>query len=480
MTSKFVSTRTSIRRPTLVAHASTKGGKKPKVSGPAQPKVSGTPRLRWNSSTHPISDLRDWSNGMLLEIRPDFQRREVWSEAAKISLIDTIVRNIPMPKLFVQAQVRPDQKTYRVVIDGQQRITSILDFLHDKFILNEVCPSDYRGKRFSDLSATQRDDFLYYQVDLNEVVGASDEQVREIYSRVNKYTKQLTKQELRRADFPGDFLSVSEKLAALSYFETAQVFGTADLRRMGDVEFVSELIAGLLSGMQEKKTNLDAFYQKYAQWPKPSQTSIMQRFEDVIHDIAAIFNEDLPIAKTRFRQKADFYSLFFALDELRAQNLTLKKDRSSARKDLAVLDEHIAPTSHSPLFSAYAVRCVSDANSAASRRWRTSMVKGFVGAAYRTDVPAGRDLLFLVAAHADLINGGEADPPKSWDCPICKKKAEGFYLDLHTVAWPAKAKSFHLANLSSMHLSCAKKAPASDWMLPSPLKLPKPSVWLEE
>ena len=79
----------------------------------------------WNSSPHPISDIRDWKQLERLEIKPDFQRLEVWSDAAKVMLMDTILRGIPMPKIFVSSVIKNDQ-VHRTVIDGQQRISAIL------------------------------------------------------------------------------------------------------------------------------------------------------------------------------------------------------------------------------------------------------------------------------------------------------------------------------------------------------------------
>ena len=102
----------------------------------------------WNSSPHPISDIRDWKEVGRLELRPDFQRREVWSSPARIMLMDTILRDIPMPKVFLANTIR-DGKTYRVVIDGQQRITAILDFLGDAFSLDHPYTGADNGKRFS-------------------------------------------------------------------------------------------------------------------------------------------------------------------------------------------------------------------------------------------------------------------------------------------------------------------------------------------
>ena len=104
----------------------------------------------WSSSTHRISDIWEWSKLQRLEIRPDFQRKEVWSVAARILLMDTILKNIPMPKLFLQADVR-GAATYRFVIDGQQRLKAILDFLKDGYRLNKPFEGEFIDKSFSEL-----------------------------------------------------------------------------------------------------------------------------------------------------------------------------------------------------------------------------------------------------------------------------------------------------------------------------------------
>ena len=115
----------------------------------------------WNSSPHPISDIRDWATLGRLELRPDFQRREVWSEAAKIMLIDTILKNVPMPKILVNSILR-DGVTYRVVIDGQQRLAAIIGFLRDKFALASPCEVPYQGLKFSGLPSQVQSEILRY------------------------------------------------------------------------------------------------------------------------------------------------------------------------------------------------------------------------------------------------------------------------------------------------------------------------------
>ena len=275
----------------------------------------------WTSSSHPISDIRDWSKLKRIEIRPDFQRKEVWSSAARISLMDTIIRNIPMPKLFLQAIIR-NQDTYRIVIDGQQRIKAILSFLQDEFKLKCPYSGEFMDKTFSQLPKNIQDDFLSYKIDINEIRNAPDDIVRDIYLRVNKYTVALNKQELRRADFPGEFLALSEELANESFLEDALVFTVANSKRMGDVEFVSEILAFLLAGIQDKRDSLDDFYLRFMEWDLKDKEQIKLRFNSTISDMKALSEAECPkgnkqFNKLRFRQKADFYSLFAAIDECR-------------------------------------------------------------------------------------------------------------------------------------------------------------------
>ena len=256
-------------------------------------------------------------------------------------LIDSILRNIPMPKIFLEAIVR-GENTYRIVIDGQQRLTAILGFLRGEYGLDSPYRGRFSGLKFQDLPTSVKTKILRYRVDVNEIHDATPEMIRDIYSRVNKYTVQLNKQELRRADYPGDFLQLSEDLAKETFFEDSRVFTIANSKRMGDVEFVSELLALLLDGPQEKKEKLDSFYSDYAKWKKLSLNTVQNRFKAVLNELQTIWPDEeaiassCPFSKTRFRQKADFYALFNAVDDLLRDGCSLDgKDLGSLRSDLA-------------------------------------------------------------------------------------------------------------------------------------------------
>lgn len=406
----------------------------------------------WNSSPHPISDIRDWQLVGRLEIRPDFQRHEVWSGAAKIMLMDTILRKIPMPKIFVASTIK-DQFVHRTVIDGQQRISGILSFLRDEFALTEPYPGEHAGLRFRDLPEIVKNDFLQYRIDFNEAIGFTDEELRETYSRLNKYSIALTKQELRRADFPGDFLALSEKIASNEYLEQSKIFTVANRRRLADVEFVSELLAGLIAGPQDKKDQLDWFYLTYSKWKEQEKANVNQRFASALTDLQIIFSECLLLETTRFRQKADFYSLLLAIDSIRTAGGHLNNvDVTLLRKDLQMLNFAIAPESANEDCRSYALKCVSQGNSSSSRRYRQAFLSCFLAGTYLRTPPQGDAAILFYR----MLEGWHQSPlhgPMPHSCGKCKQEIP--LSDEAIIGWPVDAPVFQMSNASWLHKECA-------------------------
>ena len=329
--------------------------------------------MQWESYSHPISDVRDWKDGCRLELRPDFQRNEVWSKAAQIMLIDTIIKGIPIPKIYIKSIIR-NGNTYRVVIDGQQRLTAILKFVKNELALKKPYVGEHQDKKFSELPPEIQNQILRYKIDINEIFNPTDEEIRDLYSRVNKYTVQLNKQELRRADFPGDFIHLAEELSENRFFEEARIFSVKQRRRMLDVEYIEELLTIILKGIQDKKDYLDTVCEEYMQLD--NQEEIVNIFTGIIDDIARIFDaEKLPMKDTRFKQKSDFYSLFACILELRKGAVLNSQNLESAREILREMCDNIGPQSDDDMYREYATRCLSDANSLSNRQWRVDFLK---------------------------------------------------------------------------------------------------------
>lgn len=424
--------------------------------------------VRWDSTQMSIGDIRDLKNTYRLELRPDFQRQEVWAVSAKVMLIDSILKNIPMPKFYLLRNVR-GEATFRAVIDGQQRLRAILGFMDNEFALKfPPCESYLNNKYFQDLEQEDRDKFINYRIDMYEVTDITDTEVRQMYSRVNKYVKALNKQELRRADFPGEFLRISEDLALLDILDEFKIFTPANRRRMADVEFVSELIALIIRQTPlDKKEQLDSVYEEYMEWPEFESSETIKVFNEILNDCQTIFGKDGldEIKFTRFRQKSDFYSLFGAIFNLRQNGGNLaERDLEPLRRDLAFLNYSIEPSSDTTIFREYAIRCVSDANSASSRRWRINFLENILRGTYLREISEDTAVMFSKI----IYEGHDVCPPGITTCAISDIDLQP-YEENSVLAWNKDDQVFQMENAQFIRREALEGVACSSYIIFDPL-----------
>ena len=92
----------------------------------------------FDSRTYSINDFLEWHDKGQLVLSPKFQRRSVWTDNAKSYLIDTIVRGKPIPKVFIRQSINvSSRQSIREIVDGQQRLRTIISFLNDGFVINK-------------------------------------------------------------------------------------------------------------------------------------------------------------------------------------------------------------------------------------------------------------------------------------------------------------------------------------------------------
>jgi uncharacterized protein DUF262 len=110
----------------------------------------------FSRAIYSIAKFVRWANREELILQPKFQRRLVWEEKARSYLIDTIVRELPMPKIYMRRVVHPRTKlsAYEVV-DGQQRLRAILDFHSGNLVLSRRLRCRQRKENCKIASLTQ-------------------------------------------------------------------------------------------------------------------------------------------------------------------------------------------------------------------------------------------------------------------------------------------------------------------------------------
>ncbi|MGL5665312.1 MAG: DUF262 domain-containing protein, partial [Shewanella sp.] len=94
-------------------------------------------RLKRKSNTMTISSLNEWRTLNKFNMTPSYQRHSVWSSEQQSLLVDSIIKNIPIPPIFLREHIDKQGKTTFEVIDGKQRLTSIF-----RFIDNEIATAD--------------------------------------------------------------------------------------------------------------------------------------------------------------------------------------------------------------------------------------------------------------------------------------------------------------------------------------------------
>jgi hypothetical protein len=288
----------------------------------------------------------EWDAGKQLELNPKFQRRAVWTDKAKSYLMDTILRGKPIPKVFIRQKINVTTKTsIREVVDGQQRLRTILSYIKDGFTVNKGHNSEYGNLLFSQLPEDVQAQLLGYEVSVDLLINLPDAEILDIFSRLNSYAVTLNEQEKINADHFGPFKLLADKIGHKYYgYWTAQgILTPKQIMRMLEVNLVADLLIALLTGIKSKK-QIRKFYDQFETKFDFDPEEVEGQFDKVIAIIAELYPEGL--SDTEFHRPHLFYSLFttvahrrFGLDDLPKNHAGKKFQVEHARGRLERVDE---------------------------------------------------------------------------------------------------------------------------------------------
>ena len=256
------------------------------------------------------AEILDWAESNTLILTPKFQRRGVWQQGAKSFFIDTLLRQMPIPPIYIRLrQAKEKNRIIREVVDGQQRLAALTDFMRGEYALAKSLPSDWRGKTFEQLSKDEQTRIEKSTFATETFQGISDQEVLEVFSRLNTYSVPLNAQELRNGRYFGPFKQFAYETAHeyLEFWRTNRIFTERGIARMEEVELVSELVIAGLDGMQDKKNSIDDYYAKYDE-SFPNRDQCKTRFDRTMATISEAFTDAL--AETEFHRSPLFYTLY--------------------------------------------------------------------------------------------------------------------------------------------------------------------------
>lgn len=197
------------------------------------------------SVTNPtiVELYRKITDGSLV-LAPDFQRRFVWTHEHQEEFIDTVLKGFPFPEIYVcvgDIDVA-NMKTTKLVIDGQQRLTTI-----KKYIDGEHEKTLTKVPYFKDLGERAAD-FISYEVVVRDLGKVDDATIREVFRRINLTKFQLDNVEIHNAIYDGDFIKTAKKIVGLVNLGKYDVFHESELTRMADLYFVLLIMSTIEHG----------------------------------------------------------------------------------------------------------------------------------------------------------------------------------------------------------------------------------------
>ncbi|UTV29012.1 DUF262 domain-containing protein [Photobacterium atrarenae] len=320
------------------------------------------------------SELRDTK----YFIDNSFQRRLVWVEKQRVRLIETILMGYPMPEFYLwQQPVDPETGLQRhSVVDGQQRMSAILQFVGNEWELKSLYlddkESDYADKSWGDLSVENKEKIWNYVINVRTIPSdIKREEITALFRRLNETDKSLNPQEIRNAEFNGLFLKASEKVAdhpiLKSWDRKWNIFSDNERRRMADITFASSLLIYQRSGISnDTPSNINKIYDLYNDIYDKKDNDL-KAVNDILIDIDFLFEESDEIARF-FSSTVHLYTLFVVIDYLKSAGADVREIGSRLLEFIQAYKSD--DTAHSAFISEYKLGASGRTRSKLSREKR--------------------------------------------------------------------------------------------------------------
>lgn len=322
--------------------------------------------MEYSFATWIIRDLLKMHTQNLINLHPSYQRNFIWGKKDQTLLVDSINNNFPMPNFFIRDM---RDGTFEM-IDGQQRATTILKYIKNEF-------TDSNRHKFSDIDNNK---FLDYKLNVVLVYESDVKVIEQFFYLVNKRGVHLNPAEINHAYYhDSSFMNIVNRVLEEQDLVDLDIFSDKVVARMNDSSLIEELVAYLISGITDKRLEVDRLHNSTIS--PENQEKYYQRFCEVLNKLSTL-NSLIPINQTRYKQRNDFYTLFCFID----QHIDEPEDLLAIQYKLLVFlskNELISPSSECDCLKEYAIHCVSQSNSSNARKERLAFFNTIL---HNTDV----------------------------------------------------------------------------------------------
>jgi Protein of unknown function DUF262 len=273
--------------------------------------------LNYQFRTKSLLDLVNLLKADSLILSPHFQRKLVWRDLHKVDFIKTILLGFPFPEIFIaRGGIDVDKmSSVSCIVDGQQRMNAILEFVQNKFSVN--------GRNFSDFSTSEKETFLKYEIAIVELdIDKDDEKVIEIFKRLNRTFYSLSQIEKLSTEYASSYFMLIAKLVCGDLYETLE---DEENGRLFEIEYK------ISYDTEDSNPNIT---KEFIDWANKSNVRQYNKF---------ILEKDIFTSHEISRQVPLIYTLniastlmngIYSRNELVTDNLELYKDDFKEKDDL--------------------------------------------------------------------------------------------------------------------------------------------------
>ncbi len=280
--------------------------------------------------------IRKWKERGILKLDPDFQREFVWKAEQKSMFIESVLLGFPLPPFYLNK----DTEGKYIVVDGRQRLTTLRDFLDNKFPLSDLnALPKLNGKYFNQLIKMDPD----YQTKIEDRTlfvylippSVPLEIVYDIFNRINTGGTQLQRQEVRNCIYIGSATKFLKELASMDIFKKSIDFGIST-KRAKDQEAVLRYLSFQIQDYNtEYKGSMNDFVERAMQLINKALSfqkleELKVNFERSMHNTFDFFNVKnfrIPSDKTRGKVNiAHFEAVSFYFSKQEDEFLTKNKE----------------------------------------------------------------------------------------------------------------------------------------------------------
>lgn len=273
-------------------------------------------QIKRHPSTQDVTWFLDQAENGRLDLKPPYQRRSVWTRKDRIFFLDTIFRGYPCPAIYLHKTLDEKGKAIYHVIDGKQRLETIIMFAENRLTLPSDFPiGDLAGKKWKNIEGEYKKAFWNYVLPVDQFDLVETTLVDEMFDRLNRNSRKLERQELRHAKFDGWFITFVEQLSEdYSLLKELKVVTAGRMKRMKDVQFLSELLAIIIKN-QVHGFDQDMLDDMYADYDVPEEETDFnpeeyeKKFYDAIDFISAM-NQHNECVNNHATTLGHFYTLF--------------------------------------------------------------------------------------------------------------------------------------------------------------------------